>query len=98
MDSTLNVDAVCMAIRDVYAGRPKMSMEDARTYFLAQKTYFVHERAKAYQEQFLSDLRKTQKMIEKQFFSMYKRRCMTQIINEMSVLIDISITHFSFIN
>lgn len=56
MDSTLNIDAVCLAIRDVYAGRARMSMEEARTYYLAQKTYFVHEKAMAYQEQFLSDL------------------------------------------
>ena len=29
MDSTLNVDAVCQAIRDVYESKQKMSMEDA---------------------------------------------------------------------
>ena len=56
MDSTLNVDAICTAIRDVYNGTPKMTMEEARDYYLAEKTYFVHERAKAYQEQYLADL------------------------------------------
>ena len=56
MDSTLNVDAICTAIRDVYNGIPKMTMEEARDYYLAEKTYFVHERAKAYQEQYLADL------------------------------------------
>jgi FKBP-type peptidyl-prolyl cis-trans isomerase FkpA len=58
MDSTLNIESVCEAIRDVYNGTPKMSMEEARDYYLAEKTYFVHERAKAHQEQFLADLRK----------------------------------------
>ena len=56
MDSTLNVDAICTAIRDVYNGTPKMTMEEARDYYLAEKTYFVHERAKAHQEQYLADL------------------------------------------
>ena len=56
MDSTLNVEAICEAIRDVYNGTLKMSMDEAREYYLAEKTYFVHERAKAHQEQYLNDL------------------------------------------
>ena len=59
MDSTLNVETVCNAIRDVYNGTPRMTMEEARDYFLAEKTYFIHERAAAYQEQFLADLSKS---------------------------------------
>lgn len=59
MDSTLNVDAVCAAIRDVFDGEPKMSLAEGRDYLLAQKTYFVHEKAQAYQEQFLADLSKS---------------------------------------
>ena len=58
MDSTLNVEAVCAAIRDVYNGTPSMTMEEARDYYLAEKTYFVHEKAQAHQEQYLSDLSK----------------------------------------
>ena len=58
MDSTLNVESVCEAIRDVYSGSPKMTIEEGREYYLAEKTYFVHERAIAYQEQFLLDLSK----------------------------------------
>lgn len=58
MDSTLNIEAVCAAIRDVYNGTPSMTMEEARDYYLAEKTYFVHEKAQAHQEQFLSDLSK----------------------------------------
>ncbi len=58
MDSTLNVDAVCAAIRDTYKGTQKMTLEQARDYYLAEKTYFVHEKAKAHQEQYLTDLSK----------------------------------------
>ena len=58
MDSTLNVEAVCEAIRDVYNGSQKMTLEEARDYYLAEKTYFVHEKAQAYQERFLTDLSK----------------------------------------
>ena len=58
MDSTLNVEAVCEAIRDTYNGTQKMTMEEARNFYLAEKTYFVHEKAKAYQEQYLTDLSK----------------------------------------
>ena len=58
MDSTLNVEAVCAAIRDTYNGTPKMTMEAARDYYLAEKTYFVHEKAQAHQERYLTDLSK----------------------------------------
>ena len=58
MDSTLNVEAVCAAIRDVYNGTPKMTLEEARDYYLAEKTYFVHEKAQAHQERYLTDLSK----------------------------------------
>ncbi|MBR2031466.1 MAG: FKBP-type peptidyl-prolyl cis-trans isomerase N-terminal domain-containing protein [Alistipes sp.] len=58
MDSTLNVEAVCAAICDTYNGTPKMTMAEARDYYLAEKTYFVHEKAKAHQEQYLTDLSK----------------------------------------
>jgi FKBP-type peptidyl-prolyl cis-trans isomerase FkpA len=58
MDSTLNIDVVCAALRDAYKGEAKMTIEEARNYYLAEKTYFVHEKAKAYQEQFLADLSK----------------------------------------
>ena len=58
MDSTLDIDVVCDAILDAYDGKAKMTMEEARDYYLAEKTYFVHERAKAHQERFLTDLSK----------------------------------------
>ena len=58
MDSTLNGDAVCQAIRDVYESKQKMSMEDARDYYLGLQTYYVHAKAEAYQEQYLADMSK----------------------------------------
>lgn len=58
MDSTLNAEVVCAAILDTYNGTQKMTLEEARDYYLAEKTYFVHEKAKAYQEQYLTDLSK----------------------------------------
>ena len=58
MDSTLNVDAICAAIRDTYNGTTKMTLEEARDYYLAEKTYFVHEKAHAHQERYLTDLSK----------------------------------------
>ena len=58
MDSTLNVDAVCAAIRDVYNGTAKMTLDEARDIYLAEKTYFVHEKAQAHQERYLADLSK----------------------------------------
>lgn len=59
MDSTLNAEVVCIAIRDVFNGKEKMTIDEARDYFLAQKTYFVHEKAQQYQERFLEDLSKS---------------------------------------
>ena len=56
MDSTLNVDAVCTAIRDVYAGTPKMSLEDAKLYYLRQMNYTKYEKFKLYEDRFLEDL------------------------------------------
>jgi FKBP-type peptidyl-prolyl cis-trans isomerase len=58
-DSTLNVDMVCEAIRDVYNSTTKMTMEEGRDYYLGQQTYFIHEKAEKFQEQFLEDLRKS---------------------------------------
>lgn len=65
-DSTLNVESVCEAIRDVYSGSPKMTDDEAREYYLAEKTYFVHERARAHQEQFLADLSKSNRQYVRQ--------------------------------
>ena len=50
LDSTLNVDAVCQGIRDVYNSTQMMTMDEGRDYYLGQQTYFVHEKAEKYQE------------------------------------------------
>ena len=55
MDSTLNVAAVCEGIRDVFAAKTKLSMEEAETFYLAYVNYLLPEKARAYEEQFLAD-------------------------------------------
>lgn len=55
MDSTLNVEAVCEALRNVFAGREKFTDEEARTFYLRFMNYTLPERVRAYEEQFLVD-------------------------------------------
>ncbi len=57
MDSTINVDMVCMAIRDAYAHEELLSADEARTAFLRFMNYDNYERVQRYEEQFLNDLR-----------------------------------------
>lgn len=59
MDSTLNVEVVCAAIRDVWAGSARMTLSDAREYYLRQMNYARYERFKLYEERFLTDLAKS---------------------------------------
>ena len=59
MDSTMRVDALCEGIRDVFRGDTKLSMEEAETYYLRYLTYTLPEKARAYEEQFLSDIAKS---------------------------------------
>ncbi len=59
MDSTLNVDVVCTAIKEVFAGNEKMSFEEAKIYYLRQMNYTKYERFKLYEERFLADLAKS---------------------------------------
>lgn len=59
MDSTLNIDVVCTAIKESYAGNPKMSFEEAKIYYLRQMNYTKYERFQLYEEQFLADLAKS---------------------------------------
>lgn len=59
MDSTIRVDAVCEGIRDALLGTPKLTAEQAETYFLSYITYMLPEKARGYEEQFLSDLAKS---------------------------------------
>ena len=54
-DSTLNVQALCEGIRDVFREKTKLSTEEAKIYLLSYLTYSLPEKARAFEEQFLSD-------------------------------------------
>ena len=58
MDSTLNVNAVCEGIRDVFRAGAKLSADDAEVYYLRYMNYVLPEKARAYEEQFLADFAK----------------------------------------
>ena len=57
-DSTLNVDAVCQAIRDVYASKAKMNADEARYAFMKYMNFDVYERTREMEHRYLEDLRK----------------------------------------
>ena len=59
MDSTINVGAVCEGIRDAFNGQPWMSLEEAETFYLSYMNYILPEKARAYEEQFLADMAKS---------------------------------------
>ena len=59
MDSTLNVNAVCEGIRDVFRAGAKLSADDAEVYYLRYMNYVLPEKARAYEEQFLADIAKS---------------------------------------
>ena len=59
MDSTLNVNAVCEGIRDVFRAGAKLSADDAELYYLRYMNYVLPEKARAYEEQFLADFAKS---------------------------------------
>ena len=47
MDSTLNVNAVCEGIRDVFRAGAKLSADDAELYYLRYMNYVLPEKARA---------------------------------------------------
>lgn len=59
MDSTLNVEAVCEGIRDVFDGDMRMTPSEAETFYLSYVNYALPEKARAYEEQFLEDIAKS---------------------------------------
>lgn len=61
MDSTLNVNMVCEAIHNTYDGSTKMSMDDARAFYLRYVNYVQPEKRRSYEEQFLADLAKSER-------------------------------------
>ena len=56
MDSTINVDAVCEGIRDVFRDKTRLSVEQAETFYLSYLNYALPEKVRAYEEQFLADI------------------------------------------
>lgn len=44
MDSTINVDAVCEGIRDVFRDKTRLSVEQAETFYLSYLNYALPER------------------------------------------------------
>lgn len=65
MDSIYQADAIVKGINDVLKGREVLSVDDARTYFLAYMTYDVYERVKNYEEQYLTDLKASDNKIQR---------------------------------
>ncbi|MEG2771516.1 MAG: FKBP-type peptidyl-prolyl cis-trans isomerase [Alistipes sp.] len=59
MDSTLNVNALCEGIRDLYEGTPRISVADGKTFYLTYVNYAAAEKVRAYEEQFLEDIFKS---------------------------------------
>lgn len=65
MDSTLQAAAVVKGINDVLTSREMMSIEDARTYFLAYMNHDVYDRVRGYEEQYLADLEASDKKVQR---------------------------------
>ena len=63
MDSTLNPAAVVRGINDALNSEEILSLDEARTYFLAYMNFDIYERVKNYGEQNLTDLAKSDKDI-----------------------------------
>ena len=59
MDSTINVNAVCEGIRDAVNRSANLSAADAETFYLRYVNYALPEKARAYEEQFLADIAKS---------------------------------------
>lgn len=59
MDSTLNVEAVCRGIRDVFEHTEQLSQADAKAFYLRYMNYLLPQKAVAYEEQFLDDIAKS---------------------------------------
>lgn len=59
MDSTINVNALCEGIRDMFRGNEKLTAADAETFYLSYINYALPEKARAYEEQFLLDIVKS---------------------------------------
>lgn len=65
MDSTLNVETVCQAVRDVYAEKPRMTPEEGRAVYLRYVNVSLPEKIRTYEERFLEDFRKRNRTFAK---------------------------------
>lgn len=65
MDSTLRAEAIVKGINDALNGKEKLSVEEARTFFLAYMNYDIYERVRNYEEQYLDDLAASDKSIQR---------------------------------
>ncbi len=54
-DSTLNVNALCEGIRDVFRDRARFTDDEAKAYYLRFMNYALREKARAAEEQFLEE-------------------------------------------
>lgn len=59
MDSTMNVAALCEGIRDVFRQKSRFTEEEAQAFYLRYMNFALPEKARAYEEQFLADLAKS---------------------------------------
>lgn len=59
MDSTININAVCQGIFDVADKETRLTMEEGKEYFLRYHNYMIPQKKKAYEEQFLEDIAKS---------------------------------------
>jgi len=59
MDSTLNIEVVCRGIRDAVADNTQFTMAEAQAFYLRYVNYLLPEKARAYEEQFLADIAKS---------------------------------------
>lgn len=57
VDSALNVDLVCMGIKDTYTMTPKLTTEEARYAVLKYMYYDDYDRIKSYENKFLEQKR-----------------------------------------
>ena len=57
IDSTINMDMVCMGILDAHRGEPRLSEDEKRYAMLKYRYYDEYERVARFEKQFLDELR-----------------------------------------
>lgn len=59
MDSMINIDMVCEGMRNTYSGKTRLTDEEARMAFLKYMNYDNYERIKAFENQYLEEIRRS---------------------------------------